>query len=706
MDEKEKQTYLEKYKKAKEKGVPFFPDTLFKDAIVALLIFLVLIGLASFLGAPLEERANPADSSYTPRPEWYFLFLFQLLKYFPGDLEFLGVVVIPTIALVLLFLLPFLDSGPKRHFVNRRVITVAVIFSAVGILALSVLSIIEAPPPSEVTSGGDLTAALYTENCASCHGPTITIPNEINLHDIIAEGNHEGMPAWSGDLSTDQIDALAGFILSPGGSRLFTQYCGDCHEIDELVASSPLALKNALVQGPEIPPHSDTQVPKWNEILTKADETALINFLIAPDGKRLFEINCSPCHGRSIAFDGEVNELKAIISAGGLHLSMPSWQGSLSESEINILTDFVVDPGKSEAGQALFDQYCVSCHGERIPIAENIEQGYQAITTGGAHETMPIWGEILTPEQLDALAAYAFESSSGSSIDVGQELFANYCAACHGDFGEGGLNPSRKDDIIAPISTGEYLKTRDDYTLRSIISQGQPNFGMSPFGSTFGGPLEDEKIDAIVAYMRSWETNPPVDQPPEVSASSSVALSTEDIYSELCAQCHGQDGNGLIGPSLRDPKFLSQNTVQDIFDIITKGHEATSMIRWGELLDPIQIQGLAEFILEFEPGTSSTDLPPTPGTSSFADDVMPIFKAKCIPCHGSMGGWDGNSYDAVMKSGDHGPTVLPGDTENSLLAQKLLGTQDEGTIMPPGGKLTNGEIKLILDWITAGALDD
>ncbi len=76
MNENEKKQYLEKYKKAKEEGVPFYPDILFKDALIALLVFLILIGLAYFVGAPLESRANPADSSYTPRPEWYFTFLF------------------------------------------------------------------------------------------------------------------------------------------------------------------------------------------------------------------------------------------------------------------------------------------------------------------------------------------------------------------------------------------------------------------------------------------------------------------------------------------------------------------------------------------------------------------------------------------------------------------------------------------------------
>ncbi len=144
MDERERQEYQEQYKKAKEKGIPFFPDAVFKDAIIALAVFLLLVGLALLIGAPLEEPADPADTTYTPRPEWYFLFLFQLLKYFPGQLEVVGVFVIPTILIILLFALPFLDRKRERHFSKRPIIVGATAFLSVGVLFLTVQALVEA----------------------------------------------------------------------------------------------------------------------------------------------------------------------------------------------------------------------------------------------------------------------------------------------------------------------------------------------------------------------------------------------------------------------------------------------------------------------------------------------------------------------------------------------------------------------------------
>jgi mono/diheme cytochrome c family protein len=699
MNEQEKQAYQESYQQAKQKGVPFFPDALVKDAIVSLVVFLILVGLAALVGAPLEAHADPSDASYTPRPEWYFLFLFQLLKYFPGRLEVVGVFVLPTLAIALLLALPFLDRGSKRHFSRRPVVVGATAFAALAVALLTVQAMLEAPPPTEVTPG-DPTAALYTENCASCHGPRIDVPQGVNLHQVIAQGRHEGMPAWSADLTSDEIDALAGFILSPAGSVLFVQYCGDCHQAPELVASDPLQLKQALELGITFPPHQDQPIPDWSQVLGSESRAALLNFLVAPDGQRLFAVNCATCHGQAVAVTGDEAQLRELISKGGLHLEMPPWRERLTDTELDSLSRYVVDPASEPQAQALFEQHCSACHGPRVPAASDVASARETIASGGAHQTMPVWGDVLTPEQLDALVSYTLQAASGTPLEVGQRLFSQNCSACHGEFGEGGPNPARAGDIIAPISSGEYLRTRDDATLRAVINAGQPNFGMSPFGTAFGGPLDEEDINTIVAFIRSWEANPPVEVPPEIPAGT-LAIEGSQIYADVCAQCHGPEGGGGIGPSLADPAFQAANTDQAIFDTINLGHDATPMIGWGEILTAEQIQQLVEFIRGL-----TGEAAPSAGPPSFANDVKPILQESCALCHGTLGGWDASSHAGVVGSGAHGPAVIPGDAESSLLAQKLLGTQAEGASMPPAGPLPQGKIQIILDWIAAGAPDN
>ena len=704
MTPEEKKAYLEKYQQQKEKGVPFFPDILFKDAVIALVVFAALIVLAAVLGAPLEARADPADTAYTPRPEWYFLFLFQFLKYFPGKLEVIGAFIVPTLLIVALLALPFLDRSPRRHFAGRPLVVAGTGIIAAGVIVLTVLAVREEPPPPE-RAQGDPIAALYAANCAACHGPSITVPVGTNLHAIIAQGKHEGMPSWAADLSTDQIDALAGFILSPGGSPLFTRYCAECHDVPELVGISPLQLKSALDQGSAFTPHQDLASSDWSSDMTPQERTTLLNFLIAPDGQRLFAINCSSCHGRSVAFRGTPEELRSIIRQGGQHLEMPAWRASLTPQQVDVLARYVVQPSAVPEGAALFQQYCTVCHGERIPAATDADQARGVIAEGGAHIEMPVWGDLLTEEQLEALVNYTLSASSGSPLEVGQELFQQNCTPCHGEFGEGGPNPTRPGDIIMPISSSEYLKTRDDFTLRSIIAQGQPNFGMSPFSTANGGPLDDTEIDAIIAYMRSWEANPPVELPPQVVAVPTVepALSGEQIFKDVCSQCHGSLGEGGLGPALRDPAFQAARSDQQLLDAINQGHPSTPMIGWGEILTRQQIQELVVFIRQLA-GTPATAAPPS--APSFAADVLPFFQENCAACHGSLGGWDASSYEGVMTSGNNAPVVVPGDPATSLLALKLLGTQPSGAPMPMSGPLPLDLVQPILDWIAAGALDN
>ena len=121
-------------------GKPFYPDQLFEDAVAILILFVILATMAIFIPVPLEELADPTDASYDPRPEWYFLFLFQLLKYFQGPLEVVGTFVIPTVGFILLLFLPFLDRKEERTSLLKRPVALTVTcLSVVLIVLLTVL---------------------------------------------------------------------------------------------------------------------------------------------------------------------------------------------------------------------------------------------------------------------------------------------------------------------------------------------------------------------------------------------------------------------------------------------------------------------------------------------------------------------------------------------------------------------------------------
>ena len=177
MNEEQKKQYKERYANAKQHGVKFWPDIIFKDLLVSFMLFVVLVLLATFIGVAQEPKADPADSAYIPRPEWYFLFLFQMLKYFPGSIEWIGTTVVPGIAILVLFLLPFLDRNPRR-FWKRRIIAISLMGVIVlGMVGLTILAAVTTPPQAESgTVAGSLSEQilagqdLYSVHCAECHG--------------------------------------------------------------------------------------------------------------------------------------------------------------------------------------------------------------------------------------------------------------------------------------------------------------------------------------------------------------------------------------------------------------------------------------------------------------------------------------------------------------------------------------------------------
>src|ERR671937_1479322 len=124
MNQREKEQYLREYGIQKAQGKPFFPYAVFKDGTMACITLLVIIALSIVLGAELGPKADPTTTSYTPRPDWYFFFLFELLRVIkPPALVFIATVGIPTVCMVLLILLPFIDRSPERNPLRRPIAT-------------------------------------------------------------------------------------------------------------------------------------------------------------------------------------------------------------------------------------------------------------------------------------------------------------------------------------------------------------------------------------------------------------------------------------------------------------------------------------------------------------------------------------------------------------------------------------------------------
>jgi hypothetical protein len=128
------------------------------------------------------------------------------------------------------------------------------------------------------------------------------------------------------------------------------------------------------------------------------------------------------------------------------------------------------------------------------------------------------------------------------------------------------------------------------------------------------------------------------------------------------------------------------------------------MIGWSDLISAELIQELIALIRSFEKVESQPES--TPAVPSFSADIQPIFEQSCMICHGNLGGWNSTSYESVMNTGNHAPVIIPGDPTNSLLYQMLIGTDKEGKLMPPTGKLSENRIQLIYDWIMGGAPDN
>jgi mono/diheme cytochrome c family protein len=233
--------YRDAYAASKRGGVRFWPDILGKDAIVSASAVLVIVLLAALFGAPLEAPADPTDTSYIPRPEWYFLPIYQLLSLVPGSMESLIAVGVPTVFVLVLLALPFFDRGSKRNLLHRpaAMVSLALVLGGAGFLIGAAGRGAEGGAPevgrplSSVERAG---RALYqSQQCGGCHliagqggeeGPDLTNVGLRHssgwLHSFLESPSRfhaeSRMPAYGPPaLSHQEIEELAQYLASLRG---------------------------------------------------------------------------------------------------------------------------------------------------------------------------------------------------------------------------------------------------------------------------------------------------------------------------------------------------------------------------------------------------------------------------------------------------------------------------------------------------------
>jgi quinol-cytochrome oxidoreductase complex cytochrome b subunit len=245
-----REAYLREYAYQKKTGKSFFPQVILHDVIVNLFFVLLILGLAilwhatadgthsGVLGPLYEEKADAAVAVYDPRPDWYYFFLFQLLRVFDNpNLLLLGTIIVPTIWMTILVGMPIIDRTRERR-VSRRPIAIA-FAGAMAVLLLTLTWKGSSAPNIEgaVTAKGAGIAFTKAQSCGSCHtlkamgwGGNIG-PNLDSKHPPYAlavtrlTNGASPMPSFKGTFTDKQLKCVATVVavLGKGGGNPKTQ---------------------------------------------------------------------------------------------------------------------------------------------------------------------------------------------------------------------------------------------------------------------------------------------------------------------------------------------------------------------------------------------------------------------------------------------------------------------------------------------------
>jgi ubiquinol-cytochrome c reductase cytochrome b subunit len=298
----------------------FWPDQVFKDAVIVTAIFVILTGLAAFFRAPFSGPLDIMETFYVPKPEWYFLFFYQTLKAFHGWLEPVGTVGVPLVLTVLFFLLPFIDRSTERNPARRPTAMIVYSIFVVWVITMAVMGFYSKPgaatgntvgvktvnsqtassssqdPPAQVSASVSRGASLFNSlGCIGCHkiqGRGGVIGPELDakllqgkssrwlitqIRDPKAHNPQTIMPAFN-SATDQQVNDVVAFLLSVVlGEKVSRARVAETPPPSQLQSAKPPPLE---MTGPHGPPEAASFV------IGNVDM-----------GTTIFSQNCASCHG-------------------------------------------------------------------------------------------------------------------------------------------------------------------------------------------------------------------------------------------------------------------------------------------------------------------------------------------------------------------------------------------------------------------------
>ena len=364
----------------------FWPDSIFKDVIVALGIFVLLVLLATFVGVHDTPKADPSDTSYIPRPEWYFLFLFKFLALYGqipvlGKIEFIATVVIPGLAIAVLTLLPFIEKSPYRYY-GKRVLPISVM--GVFIVSMVTLTWISDVP---TTSGEE---GLYMAGILQTIGGLVVPGLAFLLLFIMAFAMKE--KAKSAMIWTSVIASVL-MVAFAGGTLLFAP------ETATVAEEVPTTLPDRVVAG------QDLYSVQCVECHGDDGSVAVIEGVEGLEGREI-----TPINSRDVLYTLTDSAMAEVISYGRPNFGMNPFGrahgGELTLNQIDYIVTFMryawddrfempkipeLFPPLAEGEVPSYDvhiapivkRYCVSCHRAGKDNNDFLMTSYEEILTTG-----------------------------------------------------------------------------------------------------------------------------------------------------------------------------------------------------------------------------------------------------------------------------------------------------------------------------------